>query len=215
MWERAVLNALPRMRALVPAQSRVLEIGYGDGLLTCYLCSELGWRITGLDINKAAQETASRYAMQYGLADKAAFHFCPPSDTQNHCGKYDAVFIKTVLYSSSKLDDCARWLDWILSVLRPGGIFINFETGRANAFTQLYRRVRGREYTNLRLYTREVETLYDDRFEILERRYYGGWSQFFAPVPFLYSVAYRMEEALHPRNGGNCFIVSIIARKPA
>jgi hypothetical protein len=60
-----------------------------------------------------------------------------------------------------------------------------------------------------------VERLYDERFEIVERRYYGGWSQFLAPFPSVYSAAYRLEEAFTPRNADNCFVVSIIARRPA
>ena len=63
------------------------------------------------------------------------------------------------------------------------------------------------------LYTSKEEALYDARFEIIDRRYYGGWSQFFAPIPILYKAAYRIEEAIRPRNADNCFVVSIIARK--
>jgi hypothetical protein len=93
-------------------------------------------------------------------------------------------------------------------------VLINFETGRANGFTQWYRRIRRRPYSHLSLYTGEVERLYDARFEILYRRYYGGWSQFFAPVAALYKLAYRVEEAIKPRNADNCFVVAMIGRKP-
>lgn len=213
MWAQAVRKMLPAMQSLVPPGSRVLEVGYGDGLLTCYLSSLLSWQITGLDVRREAYETASAHSAKCGLSNTVQFLICKPADTQKHDGIYDAVFIKTVLYSSPTLDEYAKWLDWIGSVLRPNGTLINFETGRANRFTQFYRRLRGRPYTNLCLYTKEIEALYDSRFQILERRYYGGWSQFFAPVPLLYSMAYRIEEALHPRNADNCFIVSIIARK--
>jgi hypothetical protein len=98
--------------------------------------------------------------------------------------------------------------------LKPGGIFINFETDKANRGVQLYRRIRKREYKDLRLYTSKEEALFDERFKIIDRRYYWGWSQFFAPIPILYKAAYRIEEAIRPRNADNCFIVSIIARKP-
>jgi len=73
--------------------------------------------------------------------------------------------------------------------------------------------VRRREYTELCLYTKEVERLYDERFEIVERRYYGGWSQFLAPVETLYRIAYRVEEGIARRDAGNCFVVAMIGRK--
>ena len=214
MWKRAMREALATVRELVPPGSRVLEVGYGDGLLTCYLCRELDWRVVGLEAYRNAHRVAEQHAGQYGLADRLEFRCCAPEETQLHCGQYDAVFIKTVLYNSPNLEEYGRWLDWILSVLRPGGVFINFETGRANALTRCYRRMRRRSYTNLCLYTRQVETLYDARFEIIDRRYYGGLSQFLAPVPLFYHLAARIEETLRPRHADNSFIVSIIARRP-
>jgi cyclopropane fatty-acyl-phospholipid synthase-like methyltransferase len=192
----------------------VLEVGYGDGLLTCYLCQELGWLVVGLEVDREAHRVAEKHATEYGLSGRVEFHCVEAEEVFQHCGQYDAVFIKTVLYNSPNLRVYAHWLDWVFSVLRPGGAFINFATGRANALTQWYRRLRGRSYTNLCLYTGAVEALYDARFEILKRRYYGGWSQFLAPVPAMYSVAAWIEEALAPRNADNSFIVSIIAWRP-
>jgi predicted O-methyltransferase YrrM len=214
MWMRAVLEALPEMKKLVPAGSNVLEVGYGDGLLSCYLSGELGWRTVGLDMDKRAYACAAENARKYDLAGSIEFNFCGPDETFDHKGMYDAVFIKTVLYNSRTLKEYSRWLDWILSVLRPGGLLINFETGRANEAVQAYRRLRKRSYTDLRLYTSSEEKLYNSRFKILYRRYYGGWSQFMAPIPLLYRLASRIEEAMSPRNADNCFIVSVIAEKP-
>ncbi|MCX5887946.1 MAG: class I SAM-dependent methyltransferase [Deltaproteobacteria bacterium] len=208
---RAVSSA---MRELVPPGSRVLEIGYGDGLLTCYLAQEFGWHVVGLEVNPEARRVAQQYASRYGLLDRLEFRCDDPQEIYRHRGQFDAVFIKTVLYNSPSLGEYERWLDWILSVLRPGGIFINFETGRGNALTQWYRRLRRRSYTDRCLYSRQVEALYDVRFEIIDRRYYGGWSQFLAFVAPLYFIASRLEETMRPRNPDNSFIVSIIARRP-
>lgn len=213
MWERVVLEVLPEIKMLVPAESRILEVGYGDGLLSCYLCREFGWRVVGLDIEPKAQVCATENAKKYGLNESVEFHCCMPDKTRDHKGQYDAVFIKTVLYNSTTLKEYGQWLDWILSILKPGGVLINFETGRANGMVQAYRRFRKRSYTDLCLYTRVAETLYDERFDILHRRYYGGWSQFLAPFPSLYHYAYLLEEAIQPRNADNCFIASVIAKK--
>jgi len=213
MWERVLRDTLPVMQRLVPPGSRVLEVGYGDGLLTCYLCGELGWTVTGLDILPGAKTTATENTCRFGLENNAVFHCCNPEETWQHSGEYDAVFIKTVLYNARNLEQYAGSLDWVLSVLKSGGVLINFESGRTNALTQAYRRVRGRSYRNLCLYTRDVEALYDVRFEILYRQYYGGLSQFFAPIPWLYRFAAGAEET-KKRHAGNCFIVGMIGRKP-
>jgi protein-L-isoaspartate O-methyltransferase len=214
MWERVVRQAWPKIKELVPPESRVLEVGYGDGLLTCYLSRELGWRVLGLEVDPEAQRVAEGHARQYGLSDCIEFRCCAPEETRRHRGQYDAVFIKTVLYNSPDLEEYGRWLDWILSVLKPGGVFVNFKTGKGNALVQMYRRWRGRSYADLCLYTAAVESLYDARFEIIARRYYGGWSQFLAPVPALYAAAAWVEEAMAPRRADNSFIISIIARRP-
>jgi ubiquinone/menaquinone biosynthesis C-methylase UbiE len=214
MWAGVLLEGLDIIRKIVPAGSRVLEAGYGDGLLSCYLCHQLGWNLIGLDSSREAQRLAVQHAERFGLSDQIEFKCCAPEETQQYRGQYDAVFIKTVLYNSPNLEEYGRWLDWILSVLRPGGVLINFETGRANALTQWYRRLRRRSYTDLCLYTHQVEALYDARFEVIDRRYYGGWSQFMEPMPGLYPIASRIEAALQPRQADNCFIVSIIARRP-
>lgn len=214
MWKRVLVEAWPKMRELLPPESRILEVGYGDGLLTCYMSQELGWRVVGLEVDPEAQRRAQGHAKQYSLTDRLEFHCVEPEEVFQNRGDYDGVFIKTVLYNSPNLVEYARWLDWILSVLRPGGVFVNFATGRAGALTQWYRRLRRREYRDLCLYTGQVEALYDARFEMIERRYYGGWSQFLAPVPRLYGLAARIEEGLAPRQADNSFIVSIIARRP-
>ncbi len=213
MWERVLTDTLPEMQQVGPAGCKVLELGYGDGLLSCYLCRELGWQIVGFDIDPRVQASAKENSCKYGLDEHIKFHCCAPDEIRDHKGEYDAVFIKTVLYNSRTPEEYGQWLDWISSVLKPGGVLINFETGRANRFMQAYRRLRKRSYTDLSLYTSAVEALYNERFKILYRRYYGGWSQFLSPFRQAYHLGYMIEEAMQPRNADNCFIVSVIAEK--
>lgn len=211
MWERVVRESLPAIRAAVPAGSRVLEVGYGDGLLSCFMAAELGWHITGLDIHPAAADAARAAAKGFGLEGQLDFQVRRPEDTRRHRGRYQAVFVKTVFYSSSSLEEYGGWLDWVVSVLEPGGVLVNYDTGRANAVMQAYRRLRGREYTDLSLYTGEVERLFDERFTALFRRYYGGLSQLAAPLPVAYEAAAALEALVRRRTADNCFIVSMVA----
>lgn len=37
MWERVVVDSLPEIRRYTPEGSHLLELGYGNGLLSCYL----------------------------------------------------------------------------------------------------------------------------------------------------------------------------------
>jgi protein-L-isoaspartate O-methyltransferase len=214
IWERALREAWPVIQTVAPPGSRILEVGYGDGRLTCYLARELGWRVVGLEVSRRAQEQARQAAREFGVAHLVEFLWGEPAATFKHRGQYDVMFIKTVLYNAPDLAEYGRWLDWIVSVLRPGGILVNFETGRGNALTRAYRRLRRRDYVGCCLYTRRVEALYEARFDIIHRRYYGGVSQFLAPLPPLYSLAARLEEGLRPRQADNSFIVAIIARLP-
>lgn len=213
MWTRVIDEALPDVARAVPPGSRVLEVGYGDGLLTCWLAQRLEWRIIGLDSDRTAAAAATAAATRFGLDDRVTFLTCAAVDTRRHAGQYDAVFVKTVLYSSSTPAEYGAWLDWIRSVLRPGGALVNFETGRANGLVQVYRRLRRRSFVAQCLYTRAIERLYDARFEILARRYYGGLSQFLAPAPPLYRAAAWIEAGLAARTADNCFAVSIVARR--
>lgn len=213
MWEQILLDALSEMKRLVPEGSNVFEVGYGDGLLSCFLVKELGWNIVGIEISSEAHKKAMQNAFYFNLQDKIKFLFCKPDETHKHQGQYDAVFVKTVLYYSKDLQEYSKWLDWINSVLKPKGILINFETGRGNWFVQLYRKLRGRQYANWCLYKKDIESLYDEKFDILYRRYYGGLSQFVAPIPFLYKILEKVESTVCARNANNCFAVAIIGRK--
>ncbi len=214
MWGRIVRETIPAMHRLLPPGSSVLEVGYGDGLLSCWLAKELGWRLTGLDISQKSHQEAMRHARRLGLESRVAFELVTPELTWQHSGVYDGVYIKTVLYDSQSVEEYAQRLDWVASVMKPGGVLVNFETGRANRFTQLYRRLRKREYSDRCLYTGEVENLYESRFRIVERRYYSGWSQFFAPIPVMFELAVAAESAIARRSSNNCFAVAIVAHSP-
>jgi cyclopropane fatty-acyl-phospholipid synthase-like methyltransferase len=201
------------MPDLLPPGSRVLEVGYGDGLLSCLLAGRLGWRITGLEIDAGLQATARGQAERAGLADRLDLRLVAAEDTWSFQGQYDGVFIKTVLYNASSVGQYAAWLDWVVSVLKPRGVFINFENGKANRLTYWYRRLRRRYYADLCMYDGRIQALYAERFPTIEFHHYGAVSQFASGFAPLYWPLAWIEERVMTRTPDNSYITSIVARK--
>ena len=193
----------------------MIEVGYGFGGFSCRLAARYGWRMVGYEIRTDVQEQARRRAVECGVEHLVEFRVVKPDEMWKLGGEYDGVFIKQVLHCAASLGQRAEWLDWVLSVLRPGGTFLNFENGRCNAVTRLYRRLRKRWYRNSCLYCRAVEQLYRERFSDLRIAYGGGVSQFLTSVPILFYPFVFVEERILRRNADNSFCVSIVARKGA
>lgn len=215
MWTRILELALAHGAPLLPPGSSVVEVGYGDGSLTCHLAQRFGWRITGFDVLASAHRAARERAREAGVGHLLDLRLVEPDETWRHEGQYDGVFIKTVLYNARSLAEYGRWLDWVRSVLVPRGVFINFENGKANLLTYLYRKLRHRYYTNLCMYDGRIHSLYEARFDLLWRGHFGAVSQFLAPLPRLYRLAAAVEERLWPRTADNSFVTALVARKHA
>jgi cyclopropane fatty-acyl-phospholipid synthase-like methyltransferase len=96
MWERIIRESLASIRSEVPPGSRVLEVGYGDGLLSCYMAAEMNWQLTGLDVRPAAVDAARAAARAHGLENQVEFRLVQPELTRTYTGSYDAMFVKTV-----------------------------------------------------------------------------------------------------------------------
>ncbi|MEW6365149.1 MAG: class I SAM-dependent methyltransferase [Acidobacteriota bacterium] len=214
-WERALAAVLPSVRGVLPPGSEILEVGYGDGILTCYLATELGWQVTGHDISAGAAATARHHAEGLHLGDKVVLNIGNPFLREPEEGRYDGAFVKTVLYCAEDDGQYARWLRWIARNIRQGGFLVNFETGRSGRLTRAYRRLRRRSYADGRLFTGAVRSLYDECFETAGEWYFGGWSQFFAPLPPLYRLCAGLEERMRARTADNCFLAALVLRRRA
>jgi len=213
MWARVLGRTLPCARAVLPPGSRILEVGYGDGLLSCHLAGNLGWRIVGLDIDAGAQAEARANAAEFGLESALDFRLVRPVETWSFQGQFDGVFIKTVLYNASSLGQYAQWLDWVISVLKPDGVFVNFENGKANRLTYLYRKLRRRYYADLCMYDGRIQALYSARFPHVEVRHYGAISQFFSGIAPLYYPLAWAEENLMARTPDNSYVTAVVASR--
>lgn len=213
MWRKILRSSLDSARSFLPPGSRLLEVGYGDGLLTCYLAREYGWSIVGLDCEPQAFEQAKANAARYGLNSHLDLRLIKPGDTWKFSGQYDAVFVKTVLYTATSLEQYGEWLDWVVSVLKFNGLLINYENGKTNRLTYWYRKLRGRAYADLCMFDKQIEELYRRRFKEISIQFYGALSQFVAPVPVLYETIALIEESLLERTADNSYVASILAHK--
>jgi cyclopropane fatty-acyl-phospholipid synthase-like methyltransferase len=212
MWGRIVRQCLDKAHPILPPGSRVLEVGYGDGLLSCHLAADFGWSLVGLECAPAAFEAARANVQRFGLEERIDLRLVRPEETWTFPGCFDGVFIKTVLYNATSLKEYAQWLDWVVSVLKPGGVFINFENGKANRLTYWYRKLRRRYYADRCMYDGRIQALYAERFPQIEFRHYGAVSQFVAPIPLIYEAVAALENLWVVRNADNSYIVAVIAR---
>jgi lipopolysaccharide/colanic/teichoic acid biosynthesis glycosyltransferase/ubiquinone/menaquinone biosynthesis C-methylase UbiE len=194
LWRTALSGVLDVAGPMLPPGSHIIEIGYGSGRLACSLARHLGWRIAGFDISAGAGESARLNAERFGVSDLVEFHVQDPFVRPPDIGRYDGAFIKTVLYNARDSSEYAYWLDWIADSLKPGGIFVILESGRAGALMRLYRWFRKRGYRNAMLYSSSAEVLYGKRFEFLYSAYYGGWSQLVSLSTPLYRLCAAAEK---------------------
>lgn len=52
------------------AGSSVLDLGCGTAAIACFLARQLGWKVTGIDLSRAALEKACRRVASSGLSDQ-------------------------------------------------------------------------------------------------------------------------------------------------
>jgi ubiquinone/menaquinone biosynthesis C-methylase UbiE len=98
-----------------PAGMRVLELASGTGEITRVL-SELGCRVTGIDLTEAMIVRARAKLREAGLV--ATLHLGDAESTMEPAQRYDAVLSRHLVWTLP--DPAAAFADW-RRVLRPGG----------------------------------------------------------------------------------------------
>ena len=108
----------------ITAQSKVLEVGCGDGG-NLVPFAEMGCTVTGMDIAQCRINDAQTYFKQ--VSPKATFTCCdflactPPTDNED---KYDVILLHDVIEHINKKAD---FLKQLKAFLKPTGIlFIGF-----------------------------------------------------------------------------------------
>ena len=200
---------------LVP-DAHVLEVGYWSGLMSCYLASTFGVRVTGYDIDPTVAERARANAMRLDVTDRTDFRVCRPDETTSLRGTYDAVFLKSVLYHIERPEEYRAWLAWIHSILRPGGALIAIENGLGNWLTRFYRRrLSPRNYHDYCLIDRARLDDFRNQFPVVQAKHFGRYSQFFTWSATVFGLVSRLEDRLCPPTQDENFVTAIVAFKEA
>lgn len=103
---------------MVPANSKILELGCATGFMSEYFRDYLNCRVYGVDIDPAAVKLASKYTVKSLSCD------LDQNDSWTKIkkiGKFDVVFASAVL---EHLKDPWSAVKHIHSVLKPGGVII-------------------------------------------------------------------------------------------
>lgn len=96
---------------VLPRNSRVLDVGCGNGFIAHHLSAMLGAGVTGIDLDESAQAP-----IDYRSFDGTHF---PVADQS-----FDGVVFCYVLHHAQKL---AAIFDEVRRVLRPGGVMVVYE----------------------------------------------------------------------------------------
>lgn len=102
----------------ITSASKVLEIGCGVGITSCYLAKKAGCALTSIDLNEQMIAWSKKRAEQEGLADRITFR---PADAQElpfEDATFDAVISESV---TAFTKDKPRAISEYKRVLKPRG----------------------------------------------------------------------------------------------
>lgn len=113
------LKASDRLAELlsIGEDTRVLVVGCGTGYSACWIASNTGCQLTGIDISEKMVERAQERGVEWGLEDRVEFKQDDAYHLKFGDGEFDVVmteFVTVFLEKPRVFFECAR-------VLRPGG----------------------------------------------------------------------------------------------
>lgn len=108
----------------LPAGSKILDAGCGEGGVSLYLAKHYGMRMTGIDLLDFNIAKAKRIARQEGLANMCEFDEASYLDTSFPDASFDAIYTMETLVHSP---DYEKTLVEFHRLLKPGGKYVAFE----------------------------------------------------------------------------------------
>jgi len=116
------------LSSVIPAGSRILDIGCGPGLYTKRL-SDMGYRVTGMDY--------SRRSIAYAKSqDLKTEYICQNYLDLDYSDAFDAIALIYCDYAALIPDERKILLDRVYKALKPGGVFI-FDVNSDKFFERL------------------------------------------------------------------------------
>lgn len=108
----------------LPAGSKVLDAGCGEGGVSLYLAKRYGLQMTGIDLLDFNIARAKRGARKKDLDAACEFHEASYSDTGFPDESFDAIYTMETLVHSP---DYKKTLAEFRRLLKPGGKYVGFE----------------------------------------------------------------------------------------
>ena len=126
---------------------KVLDIGCGSGVMSCWLAQQVGEQgsVVGIENNANQLNAAKKRAKNAGISN-ARFELCSAYDIASLKQQFDLVYCRFLLHH---LHDPMKAIEAIYQVLKPKGIYVA-EEGIVNyAFTYPYSYAWGSDSTRL------------------------------------------------------------------
>lgn len=108
----------------LPAGSKILDAGCGEGGVSLYLAKHYGMQMTGIDLLDFNIANAKRSAQREGLTSKCQFSETSYLDTGFADASFDAIYTMETLVHSP---DYKKTLAEFYRLLKPGGKYVAFE----------------------------------------------------------------------------------------
>jgi SAM-dependent methyltransferase len=111
-------------------EAHVLDVGCGIGGATRFIASQVGCRVTGIDLTPEFVEVARRLTELTGLDGKIAFEVASALDMPFEDGAFDAAI---TLHVAMNIPERAALYAEIARVMKPGAAFCIYDVMKAGA----------------------------------------------------------------------------------
>ena len=119
--------------ANIPEQSLILDFGCGRGLWSLAL-ARLGHTVVSMDVSERSIEPLARAGLVASPGQIFPIVRTPPSLGASARAKFDSVICVDVLHH---VEDIPGTVNWMVSLLRPGGVFATLEPNARFPFWRL------------------------------------------------------------------------------
>lgn len=109
----------------LPRNSRVLDIGCGNGDTLIEACETLGVTGVGLDFSPEMVALSKERAAKY--KDSLSFDFADVRSLPKNIGQFDAVYVQRSLINLNSYEEQVAAFEDIMSLVKPGGVFVMVE----------------------------------------------------------------------------------------